>query len=113
MAQFSGYLDFIGIYNGSYDGRKAQVEIFPPGGPFPPYVFIVTFTDIDRNETYEGVVNQNNISAHIISAIDLTLRGGGNMIHWSKLLLHTWDISYMSGISVWNNTEYGMSFTRT
>ncbi len=76
MTQFYSYLDFAGLYKGSYDGRNAQLDIEPTGGPFPIYVFDVIFTDIDRNETYEGVVSQSNINAHIISDIDLTLKGG-------------------------------------
>jgi hypothetical protein len=114
MAQFSSARDFLGSYQGFYDGRNALIRIVEEGLGNQPLSFAVEFTDTDRNETYIGSArpHQNDINAHALDAFDLTTFGGQNVIHWSKLLLHTWNTSYVSGVSVWNNTEYGMSFTR-
>jgi hypothetical protein len=115
MAQFHATTDFIGNYRGSYDGRNAAVTIASVIS-FNT-VLRITFTDLDRNETYMGewVVPEGSPVpvTHILANLTLNRVGGSGQIYWSKLYLHTWNISYMSGVSVWNNTEFGMSFART
>jgi hypothetical protein len=115
MANFQGIGDFVGTYRGSYDGRNAQVtiEAGAPGIVSFNSLFTVTFTDLDRNETYQGIATiPEAVVTHIMSDFQLNRLGGNGSVYWSRLFLHTWDISYLSGVSVWNNTEYGMSFTR-
>jgi hypothetical protein len=113
MAQFRNTDDFIGSYHGSYDGRNASLSITSVIS-FKT-VLEITFKDLDRNETYEGqwgAPTETSPETHILANITLNQVGGSGQIYWSKLYLHTWNTSYMSGVSVWNNIEFGMSFTR-
>ncbi len=65
------------------------------------------------NETYRGIATiPEAVITHIMSDFQLDRVGGNGSVYWRRLFLHTWDISYLSGVSVWNNTEYGMSFQR-
>ena len=117
MTQFKDVFDFSGSYHGSYDGRDARVTIQEGGAPGTVGFnteFTVTFTDIQRNEIYQGIasVPEAALDVHVLSDFTLDRSGGGDSIHWSRLHLHTWDISYMSGVSLWAGTEYGMSFRR-
>ena len=66
-----------------------------------------------RNETYQGIATiPEAVVTHIVSDFQLDRVGGSGSVYWSRLFLHTWNISYLSGVSVWNNTEFGISFTR-
>lgn len=116
MAQFNNVLDFTGSYRGSYDGRDSRVTIQEGAAGIKSFnlLFTVTFTDLQRNETYQGIasVPEGVLDVHVLSDFTLDRSGGGGSIYWSRLHLHTWDVSYMSGVSVWDNTEYGMSFRR-
>jgi hypothetical protein len=112
MAQFHSTDDFIGSYQGSYDGRNASVSIASVIS-FNT-VLRITFTDLDRNETYEGQWSAPEASpaTHLLANSTLNQVGGSGQVSWSKLYLHTWNTSFLSGVSVWNNIEFGMSFTR-
>jgi hypothetical protein len=116
VTQFHNILDFRGSYHGSYDGRDAHVTIEQGAAGVSSFntLFTVTFTDLQRNEVYEGVasVPEGVLDVHVLSDFTLDRVGGGDSVYWSRLYLHTWDTSYMSGVSLWNNTEYGMSYTR-
>jgi hypothetical protein len=115
MANFQGIGDFVGTYRGNYDGRNAQVIIQAGAEGIVSFnsLFTVTFTDLDRNETYKGIATiPEAVITHIMSDFQLDSVGGNGSVYWSRLFLHTWDIAYLSGVSVWNNTEYGMSFRR-
>ena len=116
VAQFKNVLDFTGSYHGSYDGRNVTVTIQEGATGIRAFdtLFTVTFTDLLRNEVYQGVasVPEGVLDVHVLSDFTLDKVGGGDSIHWSRLYLHTWDISYMSVVSLWANAEYGMSYTR-
>ncbi len=116
MAQFNNVNDFVGSYSGSYDGRHAEVTIMAGAQGVVSFntLFTVTFTDLDRNEQYQGIaaVQEGAIDTHIFSDFTLNRVAGNGSVYWSKLYLHTWDTSYISGVSVWNNIEFGMSFRR-
>ena len=112
--RFERTTDFIGSYRGSYDGRNASVKISSLISF--KLVLEIVFTDIDHKLTYKGIwaaPSEVSPPTHILANIKLNQVGGSDQIYWSKLYLHTWDISYMSGVSVRNNVEFGMSFTRT
>lgn len=113
MTQFHSTTDFVGTYRGSYDGRNASA-IITSAISFNT-ILTIEFTDLDRHETYKGewASQEGSPPTHILANIMLNQVGGNGQIQWSKLYLHTWNIAYMSGVSVWNNTEFGMSFTRT
>jgi hypothetical protein len=116
MAQFNNVNDFVGSYSGSYDGRQAEVTIEAGAQGVVSFntLFTVTFTDLDRHEQYQGIatVPEGVIDTHIFSDFTLNRVGGSGSVYWSRLYLHTWDTSYMSGVSVWDNIEFGMSFRR-
>jgi len=114
MAKFHSIRDFVGTYRGNYDGRNAEVMIIEGAEGLVSYkhLLTVTFTELDRQETYKGVATLPEAAiTHILSDFHLD-SVTGNRVYWRRLFLHTWDISYLSGVSVWNNTEYGMSFRR-
>jgi len=60
----------------------------------------------------EWATAEGSPATHILADITLNQVGGSGQVHWAKLYLHSWNISCMSGVSVWNNTEFGMPFTR-
>jgi hypothetical protein len=110
MTNFTGYQNFIGVYSGSYDGRNAQLVISDLKDDSAINRLHVEFTDVDRGETYSGLVTVASPSDHILSGIELS--GGGKTVYWPRLLIHTWNVRFVSGESTWNGHEFGMSFTR-
>lgn len=116
--QFESTLDFGGEYQGRYDGRNAKLSIWQVYAIYPPdgYSFGITFTDLDRGETYTNsgtpLIQNSGPNAHVITNFALWKQGGDGQVHFMRLLLHTWDIDYISGESEWNGQEYGMFFTR-
>ena len=94
MAQFNNVNDFVGSYSGSYDGRQAEVTIEAGAQGVVSFntLFTVTFTDLDRNEQYQGIatVPETVIDTHIFSDFTLNRVGGNGSVYWSRLYLHTW-----------------------
>lgn len=112
MANFKSYQDFFGTYTGSYDGRNAKLEITDIKADSPRPVVHIKFTEIERNEVYQGTHFFDDPHAHVLSNIKLDKAGGGGAVTWAKLLLHTWNTSFLSGISTWNGNDYGMNFKK-
>lgn len=112
MAQFTGLNNFVGTYTGSYDGRPARLVISDLKDDSIYPTFHIVFTDTSRNETYAGTHEERRNLGHVLTDIELNRQGGSGNITWSKLYLHTWDISYLSGVSLWNGSEFGMSYQR-
>lgn len=112
MTTFTGYQNFIGSYLGSYDGRNARLVISDLKDDSATNRLHLEFTDVDRGETYVGLVNVAGPSEHTLSGIKLSQSHGGKTVSWSRLLVHTWNVRFLSGESVWNGREFGMSFTR-
>jgi hypothetical protein len=114
--QFNTTLDFMGTYIGRYDGRRAKLDIWQVYGIYPPngYSFGITLTDLDRNVSFTNsgtpLIQNTGPRRHFITEFGLWNASGS--VHIRRLFLHTWDIDYISGESVWNNTEYGFSFMR-
>ena len=113
MASFTSPSNFYGSYTGSYDGRDAQLVIGDLKDDSPSPSFHLRFTDLDRNEVYVGSHVETGQHGHILTNITLNKFGGGGSVTWSRLYLHTWNIAFLSGVSVWNNISFGMSFSRT
>ena len=113
MAQFSSIVDFNGFYTGSYDGRQAELEIVVSHpAPNQPIGLTLKFVDIDRNQEYSANIHlapQENTS-HVLRDITLHASDGSGNIQWSRLHLHTWNTKYLSGVSIWNGQEFGMSY---
>jgi hypothetical protein len=112
MTTFTGYQNFIGSYAGSYDGRQARLMISDLKDDSTTDRLHFEFTDVDRNETYVGLVNVGTPSDHVLTNISLAEKQGGKTVFWSRLFVHTWNVLFLSGESVWNGHEFGMSFTR-
>jgi hypothetical protein len=107
MARFNGPGDFIGSYSGSYDGRRATLRIEQAG---PGRSYRLTFTEVERNQVFVGTHQESGAQQHILT--NITLTGGGGTVTWHELLLHTWDITYLSGTSVWNGIDFPMFWRR-
>ncbi|GHC51379.1 hypothetical protein [Streptomyces cinnamoneus] len=102
---------FHGTWQGAYDGRQARLEIVAQQQPPSSYyTLFLTFTELERNETYSGYVQYVPRDAHEIRGITLT---GPSTLSWPVLLLHTWNTDYLSGTSSWNGTGFPMSFYRS
>jgi len=112
MANFEHFSDFFGIYVGSYDGRQSRLEISDVKADSPWPVCYLQFTDMDRGQTFGGTHVHKGPHHHVLTDIILNEQGGGEPLTWSRLHLHTWNTTYLSGISIWNGIEFGMSFTR-
>ena len=104
MTKFTGYQNFIGSYSGSYDGRNARLVISDLKDDSTTNHLHLEFTDVDRGETYVGLVNVGTPSDHVLSGIELAQSHGGKTVSWSR--------KFLSGESVWSGREFGMSFTR-
>lgn len=112
MTTFTGYQNFIGSYSGSYDGRNARLVISDLKDDSPVARLHLEFTDVDRGETYVGLVTVGTPGDHMLSGIKLSQKQGSKTVSWSRLLIHTWNVRFLCGESVWNGREFGMSFTR-
>jgi hypothetical protein len=112
MTHFQHFQDFFGAYVGSYDGRRARLELRDVKGDSPWPMCHLTFTELERNEVYVGTHVHKGPRDHIMSDIVLKQQSGGGEVTWSRLHLHTWDTSHLSGVSTWNGIEFGMSFAR-
>jgi hypothetical protein len=112
MARFQHFQDFFGTYDGSYDGRRARLEIGDVKGDSPWPMAHLRFTELERGQVYVGTYVQRGAHAHVMTDIVLKLQGGTDQVTWSRLHLHTWNTDYLSGVSIWNGIEFGMSFTR-
>jgi hypothetical protein len=110
---FESAADFAGNFEGHYDGRLAhlQIDTVRQGGQVEVGA---TFIDKSRDEVFEVPTYSIAVDTHLIQNLrpwrpdqdeQLTLE-------WQSLILHTWDIDYISGVSTWDGKLYGMSFTR-
>ena len=112
MARFRSFQDFFGTYVGNYDGRNARLVISDVKADSAWPTCHLTFTELERSQTYVGTYVHKGRHDHIITDMVLKERGGQDRVTWSRLYLHTWNTAYLSGVSVWNGIEFGMSFTR-
>lgn len=113
MTQFQDYRDWSGQWEGTYDGRPALLQIAS-----------ALRSDNQRARlslTYQegsGIwVSEDNADFDIRSheVMNQWLRpsfAGGPRLEWPRLLLHTWDINFISGISRWEGRDYGFWFQR-
>ena len=111
MARFSSFQDFYGTYFGKYDGRKAQLVISPLKSAEEVSTCQLTFIELERNLVFRGTATEGE-QPHILTNMVLYQIRGHDKITWSRLYLHTWDINYLSGVSIAYGIEYGMSFQR-
>lgn len=112
MARFNSFQDFFGTYVGHYDGRRARLVISDVKGDSAWPMCHLTFTELERDQVYVGTHVHKGKHDHILTDIVLKQRGGNDKVTWTRLHLHTWNIAYLSGVSIWNHIEFGMSFTR-
>jgi hypothetical protein len=112
MARFRGFHDFFGTYSGHYDGRNARLVISDVKADSVRPMCHITFTELDRNQTYVGNYIHEGKHDHILTNIVLKEKGGQGEVRWSRLHLHTWNTTYLSGVSIWNGIEFGMSFKK-
>lgn len=113
MASFTNFHDFFGTYAGSYDGRQAKLVISDIKGDSAWPMCHLTFTELERDQVYVGTHIHQSQHGHVLTDIVLQQKGGPDKVTWSRLHLHTWNTDHLSGVSVWNGIEFGMSFTRT
>jgi hypothetical protein len=75
--------------------------------------FAMKFVDLDRNLEYSAGfrLSPQDYNTHVLRDIILHSSGQAD-IYWSRLHLHTWNTNFLSGVSIWNKEEYGMSFSR-
>lgn len=115
MANFKNHTDFLGVYTGSHDGRRARLRISDTKIDVAWPVFQITFEDLDRDRTYRNIHHQRNQSTygeHVLTDVQLDQVGGSDKKIYRKLLLHTWNIDHLTGISVWQGREFGASYQR-
>lgn len=110
---FQGPNDFYGVYEGSWDGRRARLTIDDRVGDFPEFICNITLEDLDRSTIYRA--NSVKHAEHTYMFRDVTLKGirgtkGSKLI--KIMLLHTWNTNYLSGMDIWSNREFGFSFKR-
>lgn len=112
MPRFQRFQDFFGTYDGSYDGRRARLVIGDVKTDSPWPMCRLTFTELERNQVYVGTHIHKGPHDHVLTDIVLKQQEGSGQVTWRRLHLHTWDTSHLSGESIWDGIEFGMSFTR-
>jgi hypothetical protein len=112
VARFTGIQDFFGTFEGRYDGRRARLVVSDIKGDSLESILNIRFTDLDRNETYVSNHNAGTDPSHVLRGIKLKRQGGNATVSWPRLMVHTWDVRYLSGESEWNGKEFGMFYTR-
>jgi hypothetical protein len=127
MTQFTSVENFVGLYTGVYDGRLAGLQIDRDGTSLR-----LTYTEVERGETFVGVQHVPDQSVHTLTGISLiNTKDANRVLWWPMLNIHTWNIDYLSGLSYYFpqaaarnsldwileygyqwNMLYGISFTR-
>ncbi|MEU4211000.1 hypothetical protein AB0F13_13570 [Streptomyces sp. NPDC026206] len=102
---------FHGTWEGVYDGRRARLRIVvTQEAPGTLCTLYLTFTDIDRGETFTGSRERLPWNCHEVGSITLS---GAATLFWPSLLIHTGDTDVLSGVSDRSNRRYPMSFHRS
>ena len=115
MARFEHLSDFWGTYEGFNDGRRARMTIGDTKGDFPVPTFLVRFEDLDRNVSFQSLVQQKDRTAgrgHILRDVTLDERGGNGKKSFALILLHTWDTAHLTTVSRWGGREFGGCYRR-
>ena len=69
--------------------------------------------DLDRQAEFEGEHRHRARPGHVLRDVRLQASGGSGAKEWRVVHLHTQDIRFLSGVSVWRGTDYGFWFERT
>ncbi len=105
-----------GTYEGRNDGRDAELviestDLVTKKGDRRFLNFDIRFRDLDRNTelTGTGFVDQAG-PAHIMRFFSPLTGKNGNTKEMQRLLLHTWDTTFVSGYNEWQGSPFGMLF---
>ncbi len=111
VVRFQNVTQFYGNYKGHIDGRNAKLKIErTPAGKVA-----YTLVDLDRNVTFTAQTNGLSVDdarPHAMRSVTLRSADGRHTKTIGGLYLHTWNINYMSGYTVWNGKQYGSYFVR-
>lgn len=113
MNNFQGPNDFLGVYEGSWDGRRARLTIDDKVGDVAVFICNITLEDLERNTTYRA--NSVRHAEHKYMFRDVRLKGirGTTSSKFVKImLLHTWNTDHLSGMDIWSDREFGFAFQR-
>ncbi|MEU1779048.1 hypothetical protein ABZ545_06090 [Streptomyces abikoensis] len=104
---------FGGTWEGVYDGRRARLRIVvvrqSPGTLHTLYLTL-TLTDLDRDETFTGSLEDLPATSHLAGGIALR---GSAALTLRALVLHTRDTDRLSGTSVRDGRGFPLSFRRS
>jgi hypothetical protein len=111
---FQGTQDWAGTYSGVLDGRPATLQIWQVYAIYPPdgWTFSMALTDHGGVQYFTGPELIVNVGpqCHELPAFALWTSDGRSQVDFNRLLLHTWDTSYISGETSWSGGEYGCMF---
>lgn len=112
---FQGTQDWSGTYSGVLDGRPATLSIHvsqPYAGDFNDWAFTISLTDHGGVYywTHSDLIANVGPQGHELPGFSLATNDFSAYVTFNRLLLHTWDTSYVSGETSWNGTEYGCMF---
>ncbi len=109
--RFQNITQFYGNYTGHIDGRNAKLKIErTPAGKVA-----YTLVDTDRNVTFKAQTNSISVDdarPHAMRSVTLRSTDGRHTKTIGGLYLHTWNINYISGYTIWNGKEFGSYFVR-
>lgn len=110
---FESAADFAGYYLGQYDGQDAILQLATASRD-GQIQLDGTFINKYREQNFEIPTYTIATDSHILeNAKPWSATEDGQLaLEWQYLLLHTWDIDYISGVSKWDGKPYGMAFTR-
>lgn len=102
---------FGGTWEGVYDGRRARLRIVVVRqSPGTLHTLYLTLTDLDRDETFTGSLEDLPATSHLAGGIALR---GSAALTLRALVLHTRDTDRLSGTSVRDGRGFPLSFRRS
>jgi hypothetical protein len=115
MANFNDYRDWNGSWVGSYDGRPGTMAVNASLEPDSSHSRISVNFDQGDGSWWSGVGTTQDARSHQVEGQRLDPTGpspGGETLDWPRMLIHTWDTNFVSGISRWDGKDYGFWFER-
>jgi hypothetical protein len=101
-----------GTYEGWNDGRRAVLTLTETRRTGERAYYALRLRDVERGVEFRGEASSRaNRSAHRLRDIRMTAPGGQE-IRIERLLLHTWNTDFVSGVARSSGHRYGLVFGR-
>ena len=107
---------WVGTYEGRVDGRRARLEVSVKHVSQEQLAtYNIVLEDLERGVRFTGegwLYYSKPKTRHIMRIRQPLTSKNGTQKDVQRLLLHTWDVDYVSGHSTWNGRDFGLLFER-